>query len=134
MVIAWSPGVTSEIAHIRQPTDATCVQACLAMYLRKPITEVLVDLPHRDGGTTHKKMIAYLRAHGIPCDKRLTSARGKQLPERAIVRITWPDDTGHVVLKNGPTWHDPQLNHPFTGICIDWSWKQGRITSFLALP
>lgn len=121
--------------HRKQPTETSCAQACLAMIFDIPVADVLVHLPSRRGGTKHKAMIKFLQDRGIKCDSRLTNARHKPLPEVGLVRITWPNNKAHIVLKVGRTWHDPMLAGFFTGVPnppLSWA-SDGRITSFLAL-
>ena len=129
-------GLLAEIVHVKQSTDASCVQACLAMYLGMPIGVVFTHLHPRDSGTKHKAMIDFLHRNGVECAGRMTSAMGKTLPEVALVRITWANKKAHIVLKVGRTWHDPLFDKPFTGdLPKDRAWSGGgRVTSFLALP
>lgn len=75
-----------------------------------------------------------MRKHGAKCDDRFRPIR-YGCTEIAIVRIVWRNGKGHVVLKNGRTWHDPQLPEPFAGILPpnrEWS-ADGRVTSYLAV-
>lgn len=128
-------GIGLTTRHIKQPTDSSCVQACLAMYLEQPIEFVFKYLPNRKSGIKHKAMIAFLRECGVTCADHMTSAVGKRLPFMALVRIIWPDKKAHIVLKVGRTWHDPLLDAPFTGdlpASREWS-GGGRVTSFLEL-
>lgn len=128
-------GVGIVTRHVKQPTDSSCVQACLAMYLEQSIDFIFKSLPNRKGGTKHKAMITFLRECGVTCADHMTSAVGKRLPRVALVRITWPNKKAHIVLKFGRTWHDPLLDAPFKGdlpASREWS-GGGRVTSFLEL-
>ena len=123
------------VRHVQQPNEYTCVPACAAMVLDADVALMIDRLkPTPKGGTPHRKLIAVLRDHGVRCGERFMVARGKPLPHTAIVRVMWPEKrTGHVVLKHGRTWHDPQLPGPFTGDLPEtreWA-NGGRVTSFL---
>lgn len=123
------------ITHQMQPTNATCVQTCLAMLLGLPVDKVLEKLPHKNSGTRHKPMVEFLREHGVQCADRLTILRKREVPPLALVRIRWPNKKAHLVLKVRNAWHDPELPAPFTGrLPPDRSWaNQGRVTSFLEI-
>lgn len=125
-----------EMQHIRQPTENSCGQTCLAMYLGVSVETVLKDLPDRKRGTYSKEAINYLRRQGVRCADRLTSAHQRVLPKIALVRIVWPNKKGHLVLKVGESWFDPLLPAPFYGTLPptrEWS-GGGRVASFLELP
>jgi hypothetical protein len=119
--------------HIQQPTEFACAQSCAAMLLDHDDASIVMrDLPPRRTGTKHKALLAYLRDQRIVVDDRFTSARGKAFPNLALVRITWPDRVGHLVVLCHGWWHDPLLPQPFQGTPPpDLSWSSGgRITSY----
>ena len=124
------------LVHIEQPTDYSCAPTVAAMYLGVSLEEAMRAMPDKKTGTETKALIAFLRAHGVKCQGKLTSAHRRALPRVAIVRIVWPDKKGHFVLKHDRTWLDPAMPGPFAGVApADRKWSNGgRITSYLELP
>lgn len=121
----------STITLVRQPDGVTCAQAVSAMLLGVDVWHVLEHLPAKRGGTKHRKMIEFLRSRGVDLDTRFRSARKPPWPVNAIVRVTWPDGKGHVVLKQSHYWFDPEHERPFAGtLPSDRRYAIGRVTSF----
>lgn len=126
------------IAHVRQPNGYTCVPAVVAMLTNEPIAALIAELrPTPKGGTPHKRLVRALKSRGVRCGDRFVNVRGRPLPHTCIVRVSWGKRLGHVVLKVGRQWFDPQLPEPFTGepimtTCGNRYWVDAaRITSAL---
>lgn len=101
------------------------------MLLGLDVWKVLEHLPARACGTRHGKLIGFLRSRGVDIAPRFTRARTPPWPLNAIARVTWPDGKGHVVLKIGRFWLDPDQPRVFCGeMSSDRSYGNGRVTSF----
>ena len=102
--------------HVRQPTETSCAQACIAMITGVDVNELVKRMkPGPKSGTRGAAIVRELRDHGVRCGDRFESLRGKPFPEVAIVRIVHPNRRGHVVVKHERTWFDPMLEGPFDG-------------------
>jgi hypothetical protein len=124
--------------HVRQPTDTSCAQACIAMITGADVAELVARMkPGSKTGTRGAAIVRELRARGVRCGDRFESLRGKPFPRYAIVRIVHPNKRGHVVVKYERTWFDPLLEAPFVGDpprAAVTPWAGGsRITSSLWL-
>lgn len=71
--------------------------------------------PGRIRGVRGRAIVDALRRYGVRCDDRFRAIRGRPLPEFAIVRILHTNKRGHVVVKHGRRWLDPNLEGPFEG-------------------
>lgn len=104
------------IQHVRQPTETSCAQACIAMITGVPVEELVARMrPGPRRGTRGAAIVRELRDHGVRCGDRFESLRGKPFHRFSIVRITHPNKLGHVVVKFESTWFDPMLEAPFVG-------------------
>ncbi len=104
------------VEHVQQPNEFTCVPAVVSMITKEPIETLIAELrPTPKSGTPHKRLVRALKSRGVPCGDRFVNMRGKSLPHTCIVRVSWGKRLGHVVLKVGRQWFDPQLSQPFTG-------------------
>lgn len=102
--------------HVRQPTETSCAQACIAMITGVPVADLIARMnPGPKSGTRGAAIVRELRNHGVRCGDRFQALRGKPFPRFAIVRIVHPDKRGHVVVKFERTWLDPLLESPFEG-------------------
>lgn len=102
--------------HVKQPNSYTCGPAVVAIVTGDPIERIIAELrPGAKRGTPHRRLIGALRARGVRCGDRFLSLQGKPLPHSGIIRITYQNKHGHVVVKHGRTWFDPLLDAPFTG-------------------
>lgn len=124
------------IVHVRQPTETSCAQACIAMITGVSVHELIARMtPGRKTGTRGAAIVRELRDRGIRCGDRFVSLRGRPFPRFAIVRIIYPNKRGHVVVKYERTWFDPGLEGPFDGdpprgAVMPWA-GGARITSAL---
>lgn len=109
--------VPDVLTHVRQPNDYTCACAVVAMLTGRELDDVIAELrPTPKRGTTHRRMIDALKAHGVRCGDRFVSLRNRPLPHTAIVRMIYDDAAyGHVAIKVGGTWYDPSLSCPVPG-------------------
>lgn len=104
------------VEHVKQPNGYTCVPAVVAMITKEPIEALIAELrPTPKSGTPHKRLVRALKSRAVPCGDRFVNMRGRPLPHTCIVRVSWGKRLGHVVLKVGRRWFDPQLDGPFAG-------------------
>ena len=104
------------IVHVRQPTESSCAQACIAMITGASVLDLIARMrPGRKTGTRGAAIVRELRDRGIACGDRFVPLSGKPFPRFAVVRIVHPNKRGHVVVKFERTWFDPMLQGPFDG-------------------
>ncbi len=118
---------------VNQPEGSRlCGQACIAMIANISIGEAINLIGHSHGTHT-KEIIQALKTLGIPCEvNRLTVRRGKDWPERAVVKIPHPEGSGwHWVVLDGFCVYDPQRTSLLPVECLDL--PEFRATSFLPI-
>jgi hypothetical protein len=55
-----------KIKHIKQPTNNTCVHACLAMITGRDIGDIIDELGDKGDGITYDEEIGFYLKHEIP--------------------------------------------------------------------
>lgn len=104
------------LTHVKQPTPTSCAPACVAIVTGEDVHKLIAEMrPGPRRGTPHARIIRALRDRGVRCGDRFETVRGRPIPRFAIVRISYPDKRGHVVVKHERTWFDPMLDAPFRG-------------------
>lgn len=93
------------ITYRKQPTMATCGQACVAMLADVEVAEVCKVMDN-DSSTTYENIAASLDYYGFR--HRLRKDKPKNLPDICILRVQFPD-YGHSVLYYKGTYYDPEF-------------------------
>ncbi len=121
--------------HIQQPIGSKlCGHTCLAMALGISLEEACSRIGHRRAVRT-KELV---RALGEAAkSKRLTALRSRTPPDPSILRMTWPNRQGHLVLLAGGKVYDPLYSAPAPSL-QEWvkfieRRHSGRLTSFLSI-
>lgn len=118
---------------LRQPTNQTCGQTCVAMLADVPVEEVCAAIGKR-GSTKTRDVISALRAFGLRCHHRLVPLSSAPLAVRAVAKVSPPRGSGwHWVVWADGRYFDPQVGlayeaDEFTNLATSLGW---RVTSIL---
>jgi len=102
------------IKHQTQPTDNSCVAACIAMACNKPVKEIMAKFHNPECGIAFDETISALADEGVPS---IQYASGSFMPWGRTFLITVPslnaEAMNHAVIihanssKDGITIYDP---------------------------
>lgn len=107
-----------------------CGQACVAMVLGVSL-EKAVMLVGRKGLTSTRHLVQAIRSVGGSCGSHLVRmAKGRELPETAILLFNHPSGRSHWVV-----WHRKKFYDPHAGIFrnIPNYLQDSKLTSFLEI-
>ena len=113
---------------VRQITDTTCGQACIAMITGKDIEEVIKDMK-TSGPTSIGQLIEILDFYGVKHAERNTriSKKNPTPNEYSILTVHTYAGYTHWILLFDNKYYDPEFG------LIDGEYTYGKITSFLAI-
>ncbi len=113
---------------VRQITDTTCGQACIAMITGKDIEEVIKDMK-TSGPTSMGQLIEILDFYGVKHAERNTriSKKNPTPYEYSILTVHTNAGYTHWALLFDNKYYDPEFG------LIDGEYTYGKITSFLAI-
>ncbi len=113
---------------IKQPTDVTCGQACIAMIADKDIETVIKDMK-TSGPTSIGQLVEILDQYGIKHagkNKRISKKTPEPEPYSILTVHTNAGYT-HWSLRYEGKYYDPEFG------LIEGEYPYGRITSFLGI-
>ncbi len=113
---------------VRQITDTTCGQACIAMITGKDIEGVIKDMK-TSGPTSIGQLIEILDFYGVKHAERNTriSKKNPTPYEYSILTVHTNAGYTHWALLFDNKYYDPEFG------LIDGEYTYGKITSFLAI-
>lgn len=113
---------------VKQPTFATCGQACIAMIAGKTIEEVIKDMK-TSGPTSIGQLIEALELYGIKHSEKNTRISKKNPApfEYSILTVHANAGYTHWVVLYDNKYYDPEFG------LIDGEYTYGKITSFLGI-
>ena len=113
---------------VRQITDTTCGQACIAMITGKDIEEVIKNMK-TSGPTSIGQLIEILDFYGVKHAERNTriSKKNPTPYEYSILTVHTNAGYTHWTLLFDNKYYDPEFG------LIDGEYTYGKITSFLAI-
>ena len=113
---------------VRQISDTTCGQACIAMITGKDIEEVIKDMK-TSGPTSIGQLIEILDFYGVKHAERNTriSKKNPTPYEYSILTVHTNAGYTHWTLLFDNKYYDPEFG------LIDGEYTYGKITSFLAI-
>lgn len=113
---------------VRQITDTTCGQACIAMITGKDIEEVIKDMK-TSGPTSIGQLIEILDFYEVEHAERNTriSKKNPTPYEYSILTVHTNAGYTHWTLLFDNKYYDPEFG------LIDGEYTYGKITSFLAI-
>jgi len=118
---------------LKQPTNYTCGQTCVAM-LAGITVEKAIEVVDKKGDTSGNDLIKALNKLNIKCSDRLERSKGK-LPKLAIIKYTWKNrikEGSHWILCNNGKFYNPYygvLDSPFTNDSYNWQ----KIVSYIEI-
>ena len=121
--------------HVQQPEGSNlCGHACLAMVLGIDLEAAKARLGH-GRRTRTRELVAALGEHAEGARLRPLK-KDTELPDFALLKVTWAPNQGHFVVYAAPLVFDPSLPGSVTFKPYYQWWvdsHKGRVTSFLAL-
>lgn len=113
---------------IKQPTSATCGQACIAMITGKDINDVIRDMK-TSGSTSIGQLIEILDKYGIRHAERNAriSKKNPKPYKYSILTVHVNGGYTHWVLFYNGKYYDPEFG------LIEGEYTYGKITSFLGI-